>query len=59
MNFHELVRMWGLILNNLIGYLECSVVKLFVMMEGGCFELLYLKGLEDLGMAMMVKRLKR
>ena len=31
--FYELVRMWWFILNNQIGYLDCFVVKLFVIAE--------------------------
>ena len=44
MDFHEFVRIWGLILNSPMGYLECFVVKLFVMEK--YFELYYLRDLE-------------
>ena len=44
--------MWGLILNSPTGYLECFVVKLFVMEE--YFELYYLRDLADFGVVMRV-----
>ena len=43
--------MWGLILNSPMGYLECFVVKLFVM-EEEYFELYYLRDLEDFEVVM-------